>query len=324
MIKDPRRYTFEYPKSNILIKQALSVLNCEHDFNELTSLTAVLLKNENDALINVALNLSPSFAVSNIIWKALNAAINEIPGSVSSYIFAIPLVLVAGSKSKACLPGNLDVNRLNDYFSQKQIFNTGMDCFISGKLIDPATLAKIKPSQLYYWVRNLKNANLWLPVHMEGSPINVFNEGVFLRFLIGLTIKNDKIGINLKAYHNASIGLMKMINEELKNEAVTLFPIPFSPVCLSEAYQIGDSKRKEIAISVAISNIVRKIREKNLTPLAVLDSEDEALKVSVFSHDNEFSETSLWHLTKFEDYQEHLATIINLLKDMHIDYSYVS
>lgn len=325
MIKDPRHYTHEYPQSNVLIKQALSVINKQSDFNELVDLVANILKNENDALINVALNLSPSFTVSNLIWKALNAAINDMPEAISAHIFAIPLVLVAGSKTKAQMPGNLNVDELNRFFKQHQIFDDNIDGFISGKLIDPTTLAKIKPSQLYYWGRNLKNANLWLPVKIDGSPIDVLNEGVFLRFLIGLTISNNKLGIDQSAYRNASISLMKLIGEELKNEAITLFPIPFTPVNLSEAYLVGDSKRKEIAITVAISNVVRKIREKNLLPIAVIDSEGEALKVSIHSaDDSEFSETSLWHLTKFEDYQEHLTTLTNLLQEMQVEYSYVS
>jgi len=326
MIKDPRQYTHEYPKSNVLIKQALRVLNEECDFNELTLLIANILKNENDALINVALNLSPSFAISNIIWKALNAAINDIPEALSAHIFAIPLVLVAGSKTKTQLNGSLDVNRLNEYFTQNQIFGNGVDCFISGKLIDPIALAKIKPSQVYYWARNLKNANLWLPIPLEGTPVPVLNEGVFLRFLIGLSIVSNipGMGINQEAYRNSSIGLMKLIGEELKNEAITLFPIPFPPVYLSEAYPIGDSKRKEIAITVAISNIVRKIYEQNLTPIATLDIENEALKISITCDDPTYHETSLWHLTKFEDYQEHLTVLTALLQDMQVEYSYVS
>lgn len=321
MIKDPRQYTLEYPQSNVLIKQAQRVLKKECDFYELKLLISNILKNENDALINVALNLSPSFAVSNIIWKALNAAINDIPETLNAHIFAIPLVLVAGSKTKTQLNGNLEVNRLNEYFTQNLIFENGVDCFISGKLIDPMALAKIKPSQVYYWVRNLKNANLWLPIPLEGTPIPVLNEGVFLRFLIGLSVNGD---INQEAYRNASIGLMKLIGEELKNEAVTLFPIPFAPVYLSEAYPIGDSKRKEIAITVAISNIVRKIHEQNLTPIAILGIENEALKISITCGDPAYHETSLWHLTKFEDYQEPLTVLTNLLQDMRVEYSYAT
>jgi hypothetical protein len=318
MIKDPRTYTSEYPKSNVLIKLALEVLNKERSFSDLQVLTDSILKNENDALINVALNLSPSYAVSNMIWQALNAAIND-SNETTIDIFAIPVVLVLGSKVKTVLNGSLDTTRLNEYFIHNQLFANGTDGFVSGKLIDPVNLAKIKPSQIYYWTRNIKSANLWLPVELDGTVISVLNEGVFLRFLIGLG------SINHEVYRNLSMGLMKLIGEELKNEAVTLFPMPFPPIWLSEAYPIGDSRRKEIAITVAISNIVRKIRELGQVPTAIIDTENEAIKISIASNtDASLTEISLWHLTRFEDYEEHVRTMINLLQDMQVAYSYVS
>lgn len=324
MIKDPRCYTEEYPKSNILIKLALDVLKSERDFNDLKEQIAKLLGNNNDALVNVALNLSPSFAVSNMIWRALNAAINDIP-NLCAHIFAIPLVLVAGSTTSARLVANVADGVLNDYFWQNKIFNPGADCFISGKLIDPRALAKIKPSQLYHWQRELQQAKLWLPMEIEGTPIQVLNEGVFLRFLIGITITQGDLGVNQEAYRSSSMGLMKLINQALQHETVTLFVIPFHPVSLSEAYLVGDNKRTEIAITVAISNVVRKLREKKLRAVAILQSDGAALKISICSaNDSSIQETSLWHLTKFENYQEHITTITNLLHDMQLEYSYVN
>ncbi|MCC2624504.1 MAG: hypothetical protein K0R14_377 [Burkholderiales bacterium] len=318
MIKDPRQYTSEYPKSNILIKLAFKILNEESNFADLKILIGNILKNENDALINVALNLSPSYHVSEIIWRALNAVINDSTETTIN-IFAIPVVLVAGSKVKTKLNGTLDVGRLNEFFRQNRVFGNDIDGFISGKLIDPLNLVKIKPSQIYYWARNIKNANLWLPIELEGTGIPVLNEGVFLRFLIGLG------SINQEAYRNSLMSLMKLIGEELKNDAVTLFPIPFPPVNLSEGYPVGDSKRKEIAITVAISNIVRKIREQGQVPVAAISGENEAIKILVNSTtDPALSETSLWHLTKFEDYEEDVKKLTNLLQDMQVEYSYVS
>lgn len=321
MIKDPRNYTNEYPQSNMVINHAIDVLHQRSSLDELACSLNQILKNENDALINVALNLSPSFAVSSIIWRALNAAINDV-GDVKAHIFAVPLVLVAGSKVKTKLNGSLNVDKLNEFFLQQKIFEDDTDSFISAKLIDPSALARIRPSQLYYWSRNLMNAKLGLPVPLEGAEVGVFNEGVFLRFLVGLTIGSKHLGINQAKYTHSSMLFMKLINEELKNDSVTLFPIPFSPLNFSEAYPVGNNKRTEIAITVALSNIVRKIREQRLTPFASLSGENEAIKVHIFCNDEELSETSLWHLNKFEDYQEHVITLTNLLTQMQVEYSY--
>ena len=331
MISDPRQYTTAYPESNIIISQALDIVAGKIDINELGATLARFLKNENDAIINVALNLAPSAAVSSIIWQALNQAINTDDdvdnnqtlqstslSDITAQIFAIPLVLVAGSKTKVKIGGQLDTDRLNQFFNTKQIFYRDVDSFISGKLVDPKTIAQIKPSQYYYWLRNLRNANLWLPISIDGTPIEVQNEGVFLRFLIGVTI-GAKIAVNQEFFRQSSMELMQLIGEELKNEHVTLFPIPFAPVNLSEAFTIGDNYRKEIAIQVAISNIVRKIREQGLEPTAQISTDNEAIKLLVTNKQKpELSETSLWHLNRFDNLNMVITTITNLLHDMNI------
>jgi len=322
MINDPRKYTKEYPDSNIIIKQALNVIDGKEEQVELIKLLIDILKNENDALINVALNLSPNQQVASLIWDSVNLAVNSHGEDLNAHIFAIPLILVAGSKTRQTINGQLDVNKINEFFFEKNIFSKDSDSFISGKLIEPQVLAKFKPSQYYYWVRNLKNAKLWLPVNIDGSPIEMINEGVFLRFLIGISIDNS---LNQEAYRNSSIEFMKLIGEELKNPQITLFPIPFAPVKLSEAFAIGDNYRKEIAIQVAVSNIIRKIREQGLVPHAYISTEGEAIKLVVASNDNQdLSETSLWQLNRFDEISPIISTLVDLLTDMQVEYNYVS
>jgi hypothetical protein len=333
MINDPRVYTLDYPKSNIIISQALDIVAGKLDISELIATISKFLKNGNDALINVALNLAPNAHICQTIWQALNLAINNYDGKlgndeqtsqmtnqqdVTARVFAIPIVLVAGSKSKAKLKGGLDTEKLNQFFNTKQIFSDKVDNFIAGKLVDPKTIAQIKPSQYYYWLRNLNNAKLWLPISIDTTSIEVQNEGVFLRFLIGVTIGKE-LAINQEAFRQASMDLMQLISEELKNEQVTLFPIPFAPVNLSEAFTVGDKYRKEIAIQVAISNIVRKIREQQQEPIVDISTESESIKIIITcGQDPELSETSLWHLNRFDDFNEIVTKITDLLHDMNI------
>ncbi len=117
--------------------------------------------------------------------------------------------------------------------------------------------------------------------------------------------------------------LCKIINKELKQKDVTLFPIPFPPISLSQAYAFGDSYRKEIAIQVAISNIVRKIRENRLTPKAIISGDNGILKLTVKSIEpSDFSEISLWHLNQFDNLKNILEKITSLLQDMQIEWRY--
>ena len=324
-IVDPRVYATVYPDTNMVLNLAQQVVENQLDFDELVLCIVKHLTDENDALINVALNLSPSCEVSQIIWQALNTAINQ-PLDMETYanIFAIPVILVVGSNHKTQLPGTINVDKLNQLFIENNIFIKPNNGFIAGKLIDPATIGAVNPSQMFYWVRNLQQAKLWLPLVTSGSPINTLNEGVFLRFLCGVTIDSAKqSNFSNSAYGANSMKLMQFIGEELKTEGVTLFPIPFSPVPLSEAFSVGDSYRKEVAFQVSLSNIIRKLREKSLTPIATISHHDEALKLFVTSIEpSEHQETSLWHLQRFDSFVKIHSTIIDILTDMQIEYRY--
>ncbi|MBP9742184.1 MAG: hypothetical protein KBD37_02390 [Burkholderiales bacterium] len=322
---DPRCYATAYSPHNVIIKTAVEVLNNNLPQLALDNILAELLIKQNDAFINIGLNLSPSQMVSKIIWQSLNNVI-ALPNSENSWanVFAIPLVLVAGSKDKAKLNPTLDSDDLNNFFIEQQLFNPGFDCFISGKLIDPKTVLAIKPSQLYYWVRNIHQAKLWLPLKVEGSSIEVVNEGVFLRFLVGVSVDTKAgSGLNLARIRDNLNGLMQLAANTLHHTGVTLFPIPFAPVPLSEAFACGSRYRTEIALQVAMSNIVRKIREQRLTPIAKIGNSDEAIKIAITSYEpSDLTETSLWHMTRFDDFRQTLLIITNLLDDIGVAWEY--
>ncbi len=323
MISDPRQYTKAYPKTNIIIQTALDIKDNKISSKDLDDIIAIKLRDEQDALINVALNLAPDNNTASLIWKSLNRAVNNVELSRAN-IFAIPLILVAGSKTKSRLKPQIDTEKLNKFFNDNNLFLPNSDCFISGKLIDPNTISSIKYSQLYYWVRNLQQSKLWLPISIEGSSIETLNEGVFLRFLIGVGIdNNDSSGVDAKAIQDNLMGLMSLIGDELKTDGVTLFPIPFAPVPMSSAFAVGVEYRTEIAISVAISNIVKKMREERLTPRAIISTQGEAIKIIVKPlEDSELLETILWNLSRFISFEETLQQITNLLHDIGISYEF--
>lgn len=373
---DPRRYTLDYPQSNTVIANAIEVLNNNLPQAQLDQVLIRLLKQENDALINVALNLSPSNAVAKIIWESLNRAVLlSADVNSSTHLFAIPIILVAGSKSQTKLPGKIDSDELNNFFKERQLFNPAFECYISGKLIDPKAIAAIVPSQLCYWARSIKSAKLWLPISVEGSSVEVVNEGVFLRFLVGVGtsisesasdklsnndamntnnsvsvtdagVSNNEHGcrvgcINFNAINDDFMGLMQLIHAQLQTDGVTLFPIPFIPVTLSEAFAAGMFYRTEIALQVAVSNVVRKIREHGLTPIAKVGSSDEAIKIVITPKEAQensnlsntaldnntnmpLCETSLWNMTRFDDFDRVMLIINNLLYDVGVEVEYVT
>ena len=325
---DPRQYAVDYPTTNIIINQALQVASGEIPQLTLENSIRNLLKNNNDALINVALNLSPSNNICQIIWQALNNAININYDTQNTVcLFTIPIVIVAGSKKKDKLPKDVSVDELNSFFKQNDIISSDINWFISGKLIEPQNIAKFKPSQFYYWVRNIPNAKLWLPIELDGSSINVENEGVFLRFLVGVAnLTNNEENpmgsvFNQECYHRHSMSLMQFLVEELKTDGVTIFPIPYAPLYLSNCVSIADNYRKEIAISVALSNIIRKIRENSLTPIVQVCKINNGIEIKTITQENsQFTETSIWSLTNYDELDVVIEKIISLLQEMNVEY----
>ena len=326
ILSDPRQYTHDYPKSNLVINQALEVLANRLSQEELYKSMANFLAKENDALINVAISLSPSSHVSKIIWESLNTVINQSDSDSFANLFTIPIVLVAGSKNVAKLTNHIDDTQLNEFFYKNGLFNNDCDCFISGKLIDSKKISGIRPSQLYHWVRSLKKAKLWLPIEIEGSTVEVFNEGVFLRFLVGVSIgNNNNTGLNTPLIQSHLIDIMQLINSQLKTSGVTLFSIPFMPIQLSKSIAIGNYYRTEIAISVALSNIIRKIREKGLNPQISVSTNKDAIEIKATTHEpSNLIETSLWNLTRFDEFEQVLQSITNLLNDFGVKWEYVT
>ena len=186
-IQDKRNYAINYPTTNIVINQALAVSSNALSNDELAQTIRNLCANNNDALINVALNLAPSYSVSEIIWQTLHRAINSNNDHTltGACLFAIPIILVAGSKNPQILNSSLDNQLIADFFAQQQIINLPTsNWFISGKLVDAKTIATFSPSQYYFWARNIDNAKLWLPVDIPANPIRVHNEGVCLRYVL--------------------------------------------------------------------------------------------------------------------------------------------
>jgi hypothetical protein len=326
---DKRSYAINYPTTNIVINQALAVANKTATTEDLIQIMRNSCVNNNDALINVALNLAPNYEVSNLIWQALHQALNfNAPNQLTSAcLFAIPIVIVAGSKEPRFLNGNLDNQVLNDFFLHKQIINPGdHDWFISSRLVDAKTIGEFKPSQYYYWVRNINNAKLWLPVDIAGSQIRVHNEGVFVRFLIGVISGvngNNDINqlINFNNYRSSSKELMDMVLKQLKTDAVTLFPIPFEPCYLSMSYAIGDNYRKEIALAVSLSNLVRKIKQENLTPLISVIMLNNQIEIKLSSKEPSiYQELYYWQLTLYDDLAYIQDKLNQLVTDLQLDY----
>lgn len=312
MITDPRNYTLEYPKTNILLNQ---IKMYEEGFltkDEIITHLQNMLKNANNLQINLALNLSDSYSMAHTLWQLIDQAIN-FP---KLRLFAIPVVIVAGANDSTILHTAIDSLILKQFFQQYQITNIEK---VTDSLIDGATLAQIPFSQIYDWQNNFVLQSLFTTVAntTDTNTIRLSNEGVFLRFL--LAVSADGI-INFINYQNHTMDLMKLLLTQLKYDQSTIFPILGNIESLNQAYVAGSNLHKEISISVELSNQLRKIRHAGLIPSLDLFSEENSIMIALSTDKlSNFNKLWQWELKPYDNFVEIMRKLIELMGDLAVE-----
>ena len=130
-LPDPRQYPESSP-SNMLIHYTQSIVNARSEDDRAmwrASLRAALvemLEREELLSLSVALAMVTSQQIYRELWDALRDAAERPDSGRHAVIFAVPLVLVIGSKGKATLPERIaDVDTLNALFRQHGLFADG-------------------------------------------------------------------------------------------------------------------------------------------------------------------------------------------------------
>ncbi|POZ60044.1 hypothetical protein [Chromobacterium alticapitis] len=280
-LPDPRQYHPQVSLTNRLIHHAQSVLDApsaedrEMWRQALVGAMDEMLQRGEVLSISVALAMVPTQACYQVVWDALRQTVEEA-GGARALVFALPLVLVAGSREQAELPGVIaDVDALNGLLREHGVFAAGADVALSGTLLHPDSLVGMDALTLYRMTRQGDAARAVLPA--KAAPITVKEEGVFLRYLIGVAIQREgeacpvRLGGSVGAW---GMPLMKFLGEQLKADGVTLFPIARPPLPAMQALVAGNYARFEVALQVFASSQIRRLRELDLEPVAILSAHD--------------------------------------------------
>lgn len=322
-INDPRQYSNVYPEGNILINQAQYDLDNHADNDLLKALLSDTLKDGNDQLLSVAYNLAPTRQIADYLWQSLQEVLN--PEQCQLELFVYPLVLIVGSTTQVQLPAQIDQAQLQQLLQDKNILPRGDGGYISGKLYDANGLSRIKPSRLSAWNKQLTLAE-WIDFSENLSHPAVVNvgEGVHLRFLVGARIADSRLA-PLENSNISAVGmdLLKLLNNDLKTEDVTLFPLPFPPCRLSQAVARGEFHRQEIDISLNLSNLVKKLRQNGQAPFMKISSQKNNLQLEVWCPEaTEAEEILLWRIQRSDDFALICEIVGSLLSDMHLQVEY--
>ena len=322
-INDPRQYSNVYPESNILINQAQYDLDNHADNGLLKALLGDTLKDGNDQLLSVAYNLAPTQQIADYLWHSLQEVLN--PEDCQLELFAYPLVLIVGSTTQVQLPNQINQAQLQQLLQEKNILPPGEGGYISGKLFDVNGLSRIKPSQLYAWNNQLTLAE-WIAICENLSHPAVVNvgEGVHLRFLVGARVPTaDLHPLDSKEIATMGMDLLKLLNNDLKTDGVTLFPLPFPACRLSQAVARGEFHRQEIDVSLNLSNLVKKLRQNGQAPFMKISSQKNNLQLEVWCPEaTEAEEILLWRIQRSDDFAMICEIVGSLLVDMHLQVEY--
>ncbi|AXK40704.1 hypothetical protein [Crenobacter cavernae] len=324
-LPDPRQYS-AVPPSNDILRQTSAILAAataderEMWVSSLKSSLADRLSVEDMVPISVALAMVDSEAAYRTLWQSLGEALD---GDI--VVFAMPVVLVAGSKGAACLSGELaDVEGLATLVAKVGLVNDASRVTWLPQLLHPDTLAGVKSARLYRLANGSPDAARDALAVLPAAPVALSGEGVFLRYLVGVAERGADGSLPLSL--SGSVGawgmpLMQWLNTALKTEGVTLFSMPRVPQALTAALVAGGQARHEVAMQVFASNRIRKLRELSLTPVAIASAhEGGELRFTLSaSGDVKNWEGFVWPLSPLDSVPLIASQFAELMADCRVD-----
>ncbi|WP_337881706.1 hypothetical protein [Chromobacterium haemolyticum] len=326
-LPDPRQYHPQVALTNMLIHNAQSALNAKTEsdremwFSAVRDAMAEMLARGELLSISVALAMVPSQQCYQLVWDALRDAV-ENTGGGRAIVFAMPLVLVAGSKSQTTLPGEIaDEAGLNQLLREHGVFAGDADVALGGALLHPDSVVGLDSAQLYKLNRDPVHARALLP--QQPAPVTVKEEGVFLRYLLGVAIQPEGAEPPLRlggAVGSWGMPLMKFLGEQLKADGVTLFPIARPPMPAMQAMVAGNYARFEVAMQVFASSQIRRLRELNKEPVAILSAHDNGeLHITLSAEGDERNwEAFVWPLAALDNVQLIEESFRELMAECHV------
>lgn len=289
-----------------------------------------LLDSGAGAEVQSLLREAPSAECYRHLQQMLAKLVNkpERGETVIARLFAIPLVIVAGTKQQTELPDALpDIAAVSALLEQHGVLGAGRNFGLGNALCSMETLACLSPSLLRQWAAQLRSGGA--PLELAGSavPIKPGREQVVLRFLVGATVGPAHVPSVMETGSNVGawgIPLTKLLAAQLARPGLDVLPIPRAPVPMYLAADAGRAAQIELAFSLFLSNAVRQFRMAVGDPSVVLSAHrlnegGAELRVSLSSaFDESMLEGFKWPLYPADDHQEIVNKIKNLLEECRL------
>ena len=291
-----------------------------------------LLDSGADEAVQTLLREAPSAESYRHLQQMLAKLVNkpERGEGVIARLFALPLVIVAGTKKQIALPDALpDIAAVSALLEQHGVLGSGRNFGLGNALCSMETLDCLSPRLLRQWAAQLRTGGA--PLELAGTSFGVKpgHEQVVLRFLVGATVSPAHVPSAMEA--GSSVGawgipLTKMLAQQLAQPGLDVLPIPRAPVAIYLAADAGRAAQIELAFSLFLSNAVRQFRLAVGDPAVVLSAHrleegGAECRVSLSSvFDESMLEGFRWPLYPGDDHEEIMNKINNLLDEIKLNY----
>ncbi len=248
---------------------------------EIRAALAAAIEGEGGALATL-IDAAPSSAIARHLWRQLDAVVREATvrrGELSATMFALPVVVVAGTEDRsraATLPAVLaEPSRLAGLLEQHGALGGNRNFGLANALVAAASIDVARLPALLAWQRLADDGCARVARSLPPAPLRVAEgaEGVHLRFLIGSAVA--PAGVDPLASRDVGawgLPFARELGRQLAVQGVTVLALPRAPDRLLPAVRFGQLARREVAAEIFCGNALRRLRASAGEPVAVISA----------------------------------------------------
>ena len=253
----------------------------------LTTALAERLESGDALLLADLIAAAPSVAIARQLWRRLIdawgvASRRSAADGVAATLFAVPVVVIAGSQSTVNAPapvpavaGVLSDTALLAAILLEHRALAGNEAFgLADALVAADAVDIPRLSELLAWQR-LAGRRETVARDLPPAPIAVQpgQQSVHLRFLIGTTLAAPEVDV-LAATDGAgwAMPLAKELARQLALPEVSVLALPRAPQSPPVALQQGRAAQREVGAQLFASNAIRGLRARVGEPAAVISA----------------------------------------------------
>lgn len=229
---------------------------------------------------------APSVAVARALWRQLIEAwaIASRPAAgdaVAVRLFALPLVVIAGSEESALRPASAatiagvlpDTERLAAILREHGALAGNQTFGLATALVGAEALDVPHWSELLGW-QNLAGRRDGGARDLPPAPIAVSpgQQSVHLRFLIGTALAAGETDILAAGESGWAVPFAQELARQLAAPGIAVLALPRPPQAPPAALQQGRAAQREIGAQLFASNAIRKLRAATGEPAAVISA----------------------------------------------------